>query len=81
MIKLSCNESTAHPEEESKNEYLILTALGEKTKQKQKWREGGGENEGGRRGREMSAYDYEMNFESFLFLQPGMSDFFSTLLK
>lgn len=53
----------------------------EKKKKKQKRREGGGENKGGRRGREMSAYDYEMNFESFLFLQPGMSEFFNTLLE
>lgn len=32
----------------------------------------------------MSAYDYEMNFGSFLFLQPGMSDFlffFNALLE
>lgn len=27
----------------------------------------------------MSAYDYEMNFELFLFLQPGISDFLNTL--
>lgn len=29
----------------------------------------------------MSAYDYEMNFELFLFLQPGFSDFLNTLLE
>lgn len=72
LIKLSYYEITAHPEEERKSEYLILTALGEKTEMKQKWREGGGENEGGRRGRQMSAYDYDTNFELLLFLQPGI---------
>jgi len=29
----------------------------------------------------MSAYDYEMNFELLLFLQPEISDFLNTLLE
>jgi len=48
LIKLSYYEITAHSEEERKSRYLILASLKEK---KRKWREGGGENEGGKGGR------------------------------